>query len=290
MPDASHRPRFQQAQYAFAANIRDPQRHAAPAGIEARRMQIYRDLFYNNVEGFLANAFPVIRRLSSDAVWHARVRDFFARHRSTAPEFHRMSEEFLKFLQDERGQHPDDPPFLIELAHYEWVELALGLSEAVLTPEAGGADTVSCVSQGTREAPHRPAPTSPCSGSVSQVDPNGDLLAAPPVLSPLAWPLAYAFPVHRINPDYQPAEAPEQPTYLVVYRTRQDEVKFLEINAVSGRLLQLIEENPQATGQALLLRIAEELGHPDPAPILAAGREMLIGLRERDILLGSRRV
>lgn len=251
-------PSFQQAQYRFAANIRDPHRNAGPTDVEDRRMQIYRDLFYNNVEGFLANAFPVIRKLSTDAVWHARVRDFFARHQSRTPEFHGLSEEFLKFLQQERGEHPDDPPYLVELAHYEWVELALGLSAAELTPELA--------------------------------DPNGDLLAALPVVSPLAWPLAYAFPVHRINPEYQPAEAPEQPTYLVVYRTRQDEVKFMEINAVSGRLLQLIEENPEATGHALLLRIAEELGQSDPAPVLAAGRDMLLGLRERDILLGTRHV
>lgn len=256
MPEVRHRPRFQQAQYAFAANIRDPQRHIAPADVEDRRMQIYRDLFYNNVEGFLANAFPVIRRLSPDAAWHARVRDFYARHESRSPEFHGLAEEFLKFLQEERGEHPDDPPYLAELAHYEWVELALGLSEAELTPELA--------------------------------DPNGDLLAAPPVVSPLAWPLAYAFPVHRINPDFQPTEAPEQPSYLVVYRTRQDEVKFMEINAVSGRLLQLIEETPAATGQELLLQIAAELGHSDPAQIVAAGRDMLLGLRERDILLGTR--
>ncbi len=256
MPDVRHRPRFQQAQYAFAANIRDPQRHSAPADVEDRRMQIYRDLFYNNVEGFLANAFPVIHKLSPDGVWHARVRDFYARHKSRSPEFHGLAEEFLKFLQEERGEHPDDPPYLVELAHYEWAELALGLSEAELTPELA--------------------------------DPNGDLLAAPPVVSPLAWPLAYAFPVHRINPDFQPTQAPEQPSYLVVYRTRQDEVKFMEINAVSGRLLQLIEENPAATGQALLLQIAAELGLADPAPIIAAGHDMLRGLRERDILLGTR--
>lgn len=256
MPEAQQRPRFQQAQYEFAAHIRDPQRHAAPADIEDRRMQIYRELFYNNVEDFLANAFPVLRKLTPDAVWHARVRDFYARHQSGAPEFCRLAEEFLKFLQEERGEHPDDPPYLIELAHYEWVELALGLSEAELTPELA--------------------------------DPNGDPLIAPPVVSPLAWPLAYAFPVHRIDPDFQPTEAPDQPSYLVVYRTRQDEVKFLEINAVSGRLLQLIEENPVATGGELLLQIAAELGHPEPAQIVEAGRSMLTGLRERDIILGTR--
>ena len=57
---------FQKLQYAFAAHIRDPEHRAAPAGIEDRRMGIYRELFYNNIEDFLATAFPVIRALTAD--------------------------------------------------------------------------------------------------------------------------------------------------------------------------------------------------------------------------------
>lgn len=249
-------PEFEAVQRRFAAHLRDPAHAAAPAGIEDRRLKIYRDLFYNNVEDFLANAYPVIRGLSTDAVWHARVRDFYARHRSIAPQFYRLAEEFLHFLQDERGEHGDDPPFLAELAHYEWVELALGISTAEATPELA--------------------------------DPNGDPLAAPPVVSPLAWPLGYVWPVHRLGPSVQPAEPPDAPTYLVVYRTRQDEVKFMEINAVTARLLQLIDENPNASGRTLLLQIAAELQHPQPEQIVEAGRAMLAGLRERDIVLGTR--
>ncbi len=249
-------PRFQQVQYAFAAHLRDPANRPAPGGLEERRLQIYRELFYNNVEGFIANAFPVLRKLSSDEVWHALVRDFYARHQSREPEFHRLAEEFLRFLQEERGKVEGDLPFMVELAHYEWVELALGLSQAELTPELA--------------------------------DPNGDLMDACPVVSPLAWTLSYDYPVHRICPDLQPTGPGPAPTYLVVYRTRQDEVKFMEINAVSGRLLQLIEENAQATGRNLLLQIAAELQHPDPEQIVEAGRGMLAGLRERDILLGTR--
>lgn len=244
-------------QLRFAAHLRNPQLQAAPPGLEDRRLQIYRELFYNNVEDFLATAYPVLRKLSSDTVWHARVRDFYARHRCTEPQFYKLSEEFLRFLDSGRGEHPDDPAFLRELAHYEWVELALSVSPAELTPELA--------------------------------DPNGDLYAGCPVISPLAWTLAYAYPVQRIGPDFQPAAPGAEPTYLVVYRTRQDEVKFMEINAVTARLMQLIEESPQSSGGALLVQIATELQHPEPQQVLAAGRGILAGLRERDILLGTRR-
>ena len=77
-------------------------------------------------------------------------------------------------------------------------------------------------------------------------------------------------------------------TYLVVYRTRQDEVKFTEINAITARLMELIETNPEATGRTHLMQIAAELG-ADATTILEAGREMLLGLRARDVVLGTRR-
>lgn len=249
-------PELARVQQAFCAHLRDPSRHAPPDGLEARRLKIYRELFYNNVEDFLANAFPVLRRLSTDAVWHERVRDFYARHVSRAPQFYRLAEEFLQFLEQERGPHPDDPPFLGELAHYEWAELALSVAEADL-------HTV-------------PA------------DPDGDPMRAPPILSPLAWPLAYAWPVHRIGPGHVPGAAPTQPTYLVVWRNREDEVKFMEINAVSARLLQLIEEQPERTGAELLGQIAQELQHPTPGDVEVAGSAMLANWLERGILLGTR--
>ena len=250
--------RFQEAQYQFAAHLRDPEHNVAPAGIEDRRLQIYRELFYNNVEDFLANAYPVLRQLTPDAIWHARVRDFYARHQCHDPLFHRVAEEFLRFLESERGEHPDDPPFLRELCHYEWVELALSVSALELTPELA--------------------------------EPNGDLLEGRPLVSPLAWTLAYEWPVHRISPEMIPDAPGEQPTYLVVNRNRHDEVRFMEVNAVTARLLQLLEEDTASSGRALLQRIAEEIGHPQPEAVVEAGAAILADLRERDILLGTRRI
>lgn len=50
------------------------------------------------------------------------MRDFFVRHKCHSAQFYRAAEEFLAFPQDERGTHPDDPPFMLELAHYEWLD------------------------------------------------------------------------------------------------------------------------------------------------------------------------
>src|SRR5690554_1360674 len=115
---------FLQTQYRFAAHIRDPATHAAPAGIEDRRMAIYRELFFNNINSALKQAFPVIHTLLAAEAWQALVRDFIKRHRCRSPLFHQLASEFIDYLQHERKARTD-PSFLVELAHYEWVELAL---------------------------------------------------------------------------------------------------------------------------------------------------------------------
>ncbi len=249
-------PAFARRQYEFAAHIRDPQANPAPADVEERRMAIYRELFYNNVEGFLANGFPVLRKLYDDRRWHAMARDFLSRHHCKTPLFAEIAQEFLHYLQQERGKVEGDPPFLLELAHYEWVELALDISDA---------DRV-----------------------VPAANPHGDLLAETPVFSALAWNLSYHYPVHRIGPEFQPQAPDPEPNHLVVYRDRDERVHFLEINAVTQRLIQLLKENPDWRGLDAVTQIARELQHPSPEALHQAGRELLEQLRQRHIILGTR--
>lgn len=256
LQSSDSRPEFMRRQYAFAAHIRDPQGAPAPGDVEDRRMGIYRELFYNNVQGFMANSFPVLRELYGDDQWHAMVRDYFARHQAHTPLFLQMPQEFLRYLEQERDRHPEDPPFLRELAHYEWVELALSID--------------------TREI------------ELAGIDPAGDLLNGVPVLSPLAWPLAYQYPVHRIGPDFRPEEPPQEPTYLVVYRDRDDDVGFLEINPVTARLLAELSAEDPPTGETALRQIARELQHPYPETVISGGLDILEELRSRDVVLGAR--
>jgi len=240
----------------FAAHIRDPENHAAPGGIEDRRMNIYRELFFNNIQSLLASNFPVLRSLYDDQGWRQLIRDFYAQHHCQTPLFTEVAKEFLRYLQDGREKLPDDPGFLLELAHYEWVEMALSLDERDL------ADLM--------------------------VDPEGDLLEGIPVLSPLAWPLSYRYPVHLIKPGYQPDSPPEIPTHILVYRNHQDEVKFMKLNDVSRHLLELLKEHTGATGLELLTQVSATIGHPKPERVIAAGAELLTDLKNKDVLLGTR--
>jgi len=250
-------PSFKKHQYEFTAHIRNPEENAVPEGIEDRRMGIYRDLLYNNIESFIANGFPIIRSIYSDENWHSMVRDFFANHQSQSPYFLEIAQEFIDYLENERQLQDYDPAGLVELAHYEWVELALHVSDESI--------------------------------SMDGIDANGDLLTSIPVFSPLAWPLAYQFPVHTMGPDNLPECAPEQPTYLVVYRNRNDNVNFLEINPVTARLINLLQENASFTGLDAIEQITREMNHPNPDVVKHGGLAALEELQQYGIILGTKK-
>ncbi len=245
----------ERAQRAFAAYVREPLGQPLPEGIEPRRMKIYAELVYNAFEGFVAGGFPVLKSLLDPERWQALVRDFLAAHECRTPFFLQIGEEFLAFLQTGAAQRHVLPGFALELAHYEWVELALDVLEQEV--DAPGIDRAGVLESGV------------------------------PVLSALAWPLSYAWPVHRICAAFQPEACDAQPNCLVVYRNRADAVKFLETNPATLRLLGLVRDE-RLTGRELAARLAVELGQPGVAAIEGAALDTLERLREMDIVAGVR--
>lgn len=251
------RPDFQEKQYAFAAHIRDPDNVPAPGGIENRRMAIYRKLFFNNLINLLATMFPVLRKIYTEEQWRGLIRKFMQYHTAETPYFLQLPEELLSFLQNEYEPTPEDHPFLLELAHYEYVELALSVS--------------------TEE------------NDLTSVNPDGDLLADVPVKSALAWAFAFHYPVHRISPEFLPTEPAAQPVYLALYRGSTDKVRFLELNAVTAGLLDAIENNPaNNTGATLIRELASKINYPDVDAFVKHGSDALNELRNLEIIIGTR--
>ncbi|SOD40496.1 hypothetical protein SAMN06298226_0766 [Nitrosovibrio sp. Nv4] len=243
-------PEFQRFQYAFTAHIRDAKANPCPRGIEARRMRIYRRLVYNNLESFLLACFPVLRKVLGARRWERLVRGFLATHHSRSPFFRQIPDEFVQFLQSDGTIPANYPEFVLELAHYEWVELALSVSADTPAWEA--------------------------------IDPEGNLLEQRPVLNPVLANLRYNWPVHRIGPRVRvtPAE-----TCLLVFRNSSDQVRFTEINAFTSRLIDLLAPAEQ-TGRAALEIVAAESRHPSPGMVIQGGLEIMRDLQVRGALLG----
>lgn len=243
-------PEFQRYQFAFTAHILDPRAHPRPPGVEARRMKVYNELLVNNIEGFLLACFPVLRQVLGARKWAKLVRAFFSTHRSRTPYFRQIPDEFIQFLQNEWTPPEGYPPFILALAHYEWIELVLSVSNH-------SADRA--------------------------FDAAGDLLDGVPLLNPVLANLRYGWPVQRIAPRRK-VQAAE--TFLLVFRDADDHVQFSEINAFTARLLGLLEPGT-SSGRAALLQIVDESRHPDPALVVQAGGELLKDLRARGAILGT---
>jgi uncharacterized protein len=241
-------PAFQQFQMAFGRRCRDP-RAARPADVPARRMAVYEELLFNNITGFLDACFPVCRKLLGDTRWRRLNRAFFRDWRSHTPIFREIPQEFLRYLDSTRQPLP---AWFRELAHYEWVELAVDTNSA------------SC-------PPH---------------DPDGDLIHDRPLVNVTLMSLAYDWPVHRIGPDFRPRQP--TPTWLLVFRDEADVVRFVETNAATARLLALIVER-DCTGAEAVEHLAMELDEKSAMAVRLHGPTILDDLRRQGAILGVRK-
>ena len=249
------KPNFIQTQHQFTQYIRSPESASLPTGIEKRRAEVYRDLLFNNIESFLADNFPVLRQIMSDRDWQALARDFFSQHSCQSPYFADIPGEFINHLQNQRANSADaknDYPFMLELAHYEWVELVVSINDE---PQA-----------------QQPI-----------VELNKHALS----VASSAWPLCYQYPVHEISTAFLPDKPPAQATYLVVYRNSDDEVVFLTTNPMTHALLNLLSDNKDQLIEPLLEKLAIDTQHPNPSLVVQGGTSIVEDFISRGIIISA---
>lgn len=256
MKTTTELPLFQQYQLQFSGHIRNPQSIPGPDRVAASRMRVYREIVFDNLESSLANCFPVCKKILGKRAWQKVVRGFFVHHQSHSPLFRQIPEEFLAYLDQAHTFEdvPRLPGFFTSLAHYEWIELAVAACESANDLESTNAD--------------------------------GDLLQDAVVLTPTLRLLVYDYPVHRISSGNKPAAPLEEPVHLAVFRNLDDEVRFIEINQLTFRLLTLFAQTP-ASGKQVLRQIAEETRHPHPEVLIEFGLPILQALREQQLILGT---
>lgn len=240
---------FAVLQRQFAQQIRQPQDNILPE-YDQRRMAVYQDLFYNNLEGFLAGCYPVLKEiLTGNNRWEVLTRDFMARHACTTPYFLQICEEFLIYL--ERNDLPLAlPDYSRDLAHWEWMELFADISVAQDNPAVFNAELPDAVVQ----------------------------------ITALAWLCQYTYPVHQISAQY--AEPQPADTYLLVHR-HADKVSFVVLNPLSALLFQALQQNSQQQSCSQILRnIAEQTGL-DAERVINGGLQILDQWKAVGIVLGS---
>lgn len=208
-------------QQAFSRHLRAPEQVALPPGLPARQGRLYETLLFNNVCGFIDRCFPVSKSLHSAEEWRALCRAFYRDWVSETPYFKQIPREFVEFLGSGKDSNPRRP-WLAELVHYEWVELAAQTATDVVA---------------------RP----PC-----ELTERGRIAANPSLHN-----LAYEWPVHTLSATAIPSHP--EPTFILVFRNQQHQVQFVQINPITSALVGLFQEAPQTLGQALNV-LAERLG------------------------------
>ena len=245
-PDLHHQQR------AMTRYLRDPDNCPAPAGMDVVRVQIYRDLVFDNLRSLLSGTFPVLVSVLGETGWRDLVRVFLRDYRAVTPKFGEIAKEFVVFLASGQPSLEREPwpAFMSELAHYEWVEMALQQADAEPLP----------------------------------VNEQGVLLDQPLQRSPVAWPLAYHWPVHQLGADYRPVAPASQPTLLLIRRTRDWRVRFSELSPLAWRLLQRIEQFPQLSAREQLQGLAEEACASESKVFMASALDLLRHMQAEGVI------
>lgn len=240
---------LRETQYAFIQHIKNPQANPFDNGIEDRRLKIYRELFFNNILGFISSGFPVLESLYCEQQWKHLARTFFIEHQCRSPYFIDISKEFVEYLSNEYELSEFDPVFMRELAHYEWLELDVSVRKS------------------------------------SQIVKTWDGLS--PIIqvqmSDLASLVSYQYPVHRISADFCPTQVSEI-VYLVVYRNASDEVNFTLINAVTAHLLNTIMQQGVITIDSLTKRMIKAMPQLEVQHIAGSLLQVIQQLLQQEIL------
>ena len=240
---------FQRYQAQFTAYIRNPALNRKPPNVNANRLAVYKNSVFNNILESVSVCFPVCQIVIGKRAWQNLMCDFVANYASASPIFREIPQQFLLFLAPIEKL----PAYAKQIAHYEWVELAIGMQQTEAIP-------------------------------VSDLT---DLLNEKPALAAASKLLAYDYPVHQISKQFKPKKT--QPTNFLVFRNAENHVKFIELNAMTYRLLQLIEENKMTGRQALTL-LAKEVNHADVAAITQFGLEILMDLSHQKAIIGSQKL
>ena len=246
---------LQAQQLALTSWLRDPQNSPALPDVDCQRMQIYRELFFNNIENTLSNAFPVLHQILPESDWQTLCEDFFALHQCHTPQLSHLPAEFISFLKQQT--HIATPDWLIELAEWEWSELELFLAQDIDTTHPMGDDPLEEI----------------------------------PVVSPLLRLHQCRYPVHRMGTQFIPDAPSEHTCYLLAWRRPDNSIGFMQLTQLTALILEMMQLNQQQktgyTGYQLLQQLAQQQNQHSEHSIIQNGSDCISHFYKNHIIIGS---
>lgn len=245
---------FQRYQHAFTQYLRAPETSPRPEKVPTTRMAIYTKMVFNNIDSHLSACFPIAKNQLGIRKWQKLIRAFITHHRATTPIFRHIPQEFLDYVRTMDPILLELPPFLADLLHYEWIDLAIATADVNI--------------------------------EWHNIATAGDLIYGNPILNPTLELLQYSYPVHKISTRNKYRKIPATVTQLLGFRDSHHQVHFMEINPMTMQLLALLETKTM-TGEMALKKMAQT--HPEilKETIQKFGSETLEVLRNVGAILGT---
>ena len=249
---------FQTYQQAFTAYIRNPKHAPMPAGVDKKRMKIYAELVLNNMDASVSACFPVSKMVLGKRAWLRLIKQFMRLYAADTPIFREIPAQFLNFLEILSVQHQTAeqdvnlPAFFYSLAHYEWVELSVAINTAQVVYQQTAAPL---------------------------------LFEAIPVLNPTLMNLSYVYPVHTLSKKRRPRQASTQAVHLLVYRSSGHVVQFVEVNAMTATLIDLLNKGIY-TGHRALQALVHLFPQENASSMMHFGSALLQQLHQQEVIVG----
>ena len=256
MAEAPERLRAQQ--FELTRHLRDPQASPAPAGIEDRRLAIYRDLFFNNIESLLSGNFPVICQLLGAAALEGAGARLLPRpplpHAAVPRDRARVPA--LSGRCDRRCARPAIRP---------------ARTGALRMGRTGPADRRSRCPRRPCRAGRRPARRSArCCRH---------------------WPGRWPMPGRCTGSAPTSSRNSRRPPPPCCCCDAKATARCASLNSVRWHFacVQRLHESPELSGREQLQALAVEAGSSDTAAFVEQGRVLLEQMRATDVVLGTRR-
>lgn len=189
---------FQTTQQQFCNWIRVPNaEHMKICDLE--RMQIYRDLLFNNVCSFINLVYPIARSILPADQWQLLLEEFFQKAKCRSPFYNDISLQFRDYLTE--NQHPvlSQYPWLEELLQFEWLELYLDTLEI---------EDINIVEKTSWQLTHK------------------------------VWVLVYQYPVYDWTVDTTLTDIEVMPSAIMVWRDNQDKICLERLSSLFAMLIE----------------------------------------------------
>ena len=173
------------------------------------RLHNYRRLVFNVVRDALSNTYPLTDNLLEKNEWEDVCKSFFSDHKCQDPQVWRMPFELIHYVQESKRKLIEKYPQLIDLLHFEWLEV-----EYYMMPD--------------RKFPE---------------DKTGDMWSTPWILNPESEILHLTYPVHLKNARF--ISRSDQGTFfcLIFRQPETYKVKFLNLSPFFAWLLSHINDS-----------------------------------------------